>query len=221
MVEKGQERSKLIREIPGIEWPTANFDSNTINFIIEASKNRSLRMLVADQIFKEGKELSQKIMVDFSVPTQEIHNRTIAVREGFMGVGRTILDAESCLMDREGHIQHVVRAVEFINELSDSGHQPDRLRSNMLKDLRFEVKESIKSLNIDPRGFHLLQNVYKRKAIVWEKAFRVNDDPEVIGFGKGIERYKQLYLQTVSAGAKPDTNPLMQKIKARFTIIPY
>lgn len=226
MTGKEGEVKNVFGEIPGIEWPTGDLDFNASNFIVETSKSKPLRILIAEQIIKEGNQLVEIIKIIHPTPSPEKDNQNIAVKEGFIGAGRLVLKSEAYLLDQEGFVNSQLRAVDLFKKLTktepfaDDMEEESRMRSDMRKTLRIIKKEAVQSLNIDPRGFHLLKKGLNERILICTKAFEIKDDPEVIGFRKGIERYQQLYLQTVSAWATPDTNSLMQKVKARLTIIP-
>ncbi len=216
MAGKERESKKFRGEIPGIEWPTEILTPIAINSIIEASKSKPLRTLIAQQIILEASRLWEKIQIGYPNPPDSRTPQDIAVREGFMGTGNTILKAEAYFLDREGNVQRLNNAVKLFKILAKTELITEsRMDSHKRDALRIRMKETVKSLNIDPTGLNLLKKTLNGKTSIYG-----DNDPEVIGLIKGKMRYKQLYIQTVAAGAIQDKNSLIQKVKARLTIIP-
>ena len=75
-----------------------------------------------------------------------------------------------------------------------------------------------KWLIVDPAGLLLLNHELDEKKCAWKRVSPQEQDPEIIGFKQGMERYLALYKQAISYGAKPDKHTVgtLARFRLRF-----
>lgn len=194
-----QEKNRLDVSL-GIKWPEGELPAQVMDQIIQGSQERSLRRIVAGVILQEGEQLwmlykpfSGKTPGGFRSATD------IAINDGYDKVGRSVIVASNYYDDRMAVVQAQVRPTEILSTFKRA--PSDNLSSlRVLRvDLTREMNKAIESLIIDPMGIDWLKRWLKIKENVWSK-----EDPGVIGFKRGIERYQYIYNQVVVLGARPD-----------------
>lgn len=188
-----------------VNWPTNSLSPEQLNEIIQLSKNRPLRLIIAEIIIKEGKTLRESLNPRINGRRT---NEDIAIHDGYTRTGRLILSGEEYLQDEEGAVQKKIQIFQLFAGINEN---PQSIDEKTLAALRETFRKSMlnakKSFSTDPSGVDWLNQWLQKKDLVFNTISQLKNDPEVIGLKIGMNRYKKLYAQAVLAGAKRDRRP--------------
>lgn len=224
----------------GIEFPQGPLPPDVMTSIVQGSQARPLREIVARFVISESRQLWQKYKpFGYDTDPNPRNAQDIALNEGYYRAGRFVLVASSYMSDGAAAVCTQIRPIqmfdmlesvtpdnlsslsslEAINErIRDSQTESTRnLTSHLQRDLTDEMREAIESLTIDPTGVDWLKRWLAIEASVWNSihrdrhGFDTEEDPQVLGLRRGIERYKDAYSQVVTAGAIQDKTESKRK----------
>lgn len=195
MARAEQEPTEIPGKVSRIEWPNGNFDNKTLGSIVVDSKSQRLRRRIASQIVIEGLKLSTQLEQNSQFLSEEEINRRNSSIEGFNAVAKSIIQADIHDMNKAGI---------FLEP-----------RSLIAEELRLQRKEAIKSLKKDPTGAKFIQREYKKEELIYNNT----NDPRLIGFRIGMDRYKEWYSKAVKAGAQSDKKNTAQKAGVVLKIV--
>lgn len=191
--------------IPGIDWTSVPLASREQEYIVQESRRRPLRSMIGWVIEREGQDLWKRYQYDYAMPNDDFRTpQDLAIREGYKVVGRYIQTASMYYDDRYAMVGRLFRTGMY-----DEMNEP--LQDVLAKDIRSEIDEAVESLTIDPSGIDWIMLQYKRTEQVWNlinkerNEYGLAEDPAVIGWRIGIERYKKLYREAIKAGAISDS----------------
>ena len=196
------------REIPGIVWPTSPLPTELLTAIFNRSYTHSLREITARILEEEASVMWRQYQEQFAPPPNGRFDQDIAIRDGYAGVPKDLLQACNYFNDRQGAVGLEMSRLKVAENML--GVEPNEvIEKNLRRVTEGIMNEAIKSLTIDPSGIKwLTRQLHQYEVVLNNKDNGTtkygDDDPQVFGYKKGIARYKSLYSQAKKAGATPD-----------------
>lgn len=209
---KNEKSPHSLETIPGLEWPSGNLSAETMAEIVNESRFKPLRTLIAHQLINEGDALWARLKPSDYDATKRISGISainFAINEGYNRIGREILYANSYAEEGESFAGSLVRHIEKTSDPSNIGS---------IKSAFGKLKtDAAQRLTIDPRGYgcikhiiNLMQETYKEG-----ETFGLKEDPQIIGHIAAFTRYRQLYEAAVFSGATADKTGRLKKVSTR------
>lgn len=216
------------REIPCILWPTHPLPAELLTEIVNRSRSRSLREIIANVLRLEANDMWEHYKKQFAPPPRDRHDQDIAIKEGYTGVAKDLLHACRYFNDRQGAVGFDISSLKTAERILSL--EPNKaIEESLPRVMEWRMRDAVESLTIDPSGIDWLTRELNINEGAWNSKYSRTtkyggDDPEVFGYRKGLARYKSLYRQAVEAGATPDrgsniTRRVSLKIKRRVAKI--